>query len=299
MHFPLRLDITHVQELVSSINALGFIDTEAKGLAVELYGPEGDDIRSFNNRLIESSGGRLGQCGYIRFASLEGSHGNFAARAVLSQAVHQDPRVTDGEKICLSKIDQKWLAALRQGLCWTVLRHEVLSTFPEMAQLLQMSGNALQAQAKVESELQLAQKSLKEIMKHPSGCTFQQVEEEIMRSRPLHKEAVPFIFTFCLRFSGGSDSDSFTTTESYIRTLGGGLKSLGAPLWDALTQDHKALAPTWRHMLLRTAFGIGLSVSDVAWFQRVVVKFRAGFKDLAGLYSPPAGHVMVLDLAGS
>ena len=54
-----------------------------------------------------------------------------------------------------------------------------------MAQLLQMSGNALQAQAKVESELQLAQKCLKEIMKHPSGCTFGQVEEEIMRSRPV------------------------------------------------------------------------------------------------------------------
>ena len=191
------------------------------------------------------------------------------------------------------------MAALRQGLCWTILRHEVLSTFPEMAQLLQMSGNALQAQAKVESELQLAQKCLKEIMKHPSGCTFGQVEEEIMRPRPVHREAVPFIFTFCLRFSGGSASASFTTTDSYIRTLGGGLKALGAPVWDALTQDHKALASEWRHMLLRAAFGMGLNVSDVAWFQRVVVKFMEGFQDLAGLYSPPAGHVVVLGLAGS
>ena len=35
---------------------------------------------SIIERLIESSAG-LGQCGHIRFASLAGSHGNFAARS--------------------------------------------------------------------------------------------------------------------------------------------------------------------------------------------------------------------------
>ena len=65
---------------------------------------------SIIERLIESSGG-LGHCGHIRFASLAGSHGNFAARSL----------------VYLS----------RDGPA-------------------QMSGNALQAQAKVESELPLA-----------------------------------------------------------------------------------------------------------------------------------------------
>ena len=134
----LRLDIQHVGALISSINALGYDPMSAKGLAVELgLGEEGKQVRSFNEKLISGSEGRLGSQSTIRFASLDGSHGNYASRSVFSQGVHNDPTrpsQKEGEfhtrKLTVSGWNiskqgslgpssaKKWLPNSRQSYAW-------------------------------------------------------------------------------------------------------------------------------------------------------------------------------------
>jgi len=255
------LDIQHVGALISSINALGYDPMSAKGLAVELgLGEEGKQVRSFNEKLISGSEGRLGSQSTIRFASLDGSHGNYASRSVFSQGVHNDPAITEGGRISHQKINSEWLEHIKAGITWTIIRQEVITEFPSIVCLVQQAGNAVQGQSATESELQVALKISAALTRYPRGCQFSEIEDEIMLSRPSHKECIPFIFQFAVQF--GSETE-FSVTCEYIRALGGGLKAIGSGMWDSLSQSvNQKASVSWRHMLLRASFGAMLSPAD-------------------------------------
>lgn len=259
----MRLDIQHVGALISSINALGYDPLSAKGLAVELgMGEDGQQVRSFNEKLISGSEGRLGSQSHIRFASLDGSHGNFAARCVLTQAKHSDETICEAGSISHKKISQDWLDHIRQGVTWTCIRTEVTQEFPDIICLVQQAGNAVQGQSAVEGELQVMQKIVRALARFPRGCHFGDIEPDIMRSRPSHRESIPFIFQFAVQF--GSQTE-FSVTHDYIRALGGGLKAIGSGMWDSLSQSqsvNQKASVSWRHMMLRASFGAMLSPAD-------------------------------------
>ena len=263
----MRLDTEHVASLVSSINALGFCVSEAKGIAVELTGTIGEEIRKYNSSLIEAANGVLGKESFIRYASLSGSHGNFAARAVLSCAKHTDKNIVDASGfISHEKVNGPWLKHAKAGWQWVVIRAEVLECFPEVSSVIQAAGNAVQGQSKVEGELQLLSKCLKAISQQPPGKSIEwaHVEPQVMRSRPSHTECIPFIFSFSLNYSGGKGSQLCKTTETMIQSLGGGLKALGPEVWDMISQEHRgATNVEWRHMILRACFGSNLGPQDV------------------------------------
>ena len=273
MKSVVRLDTEHVASLVSSINDLGFCLSEAKGIAVELIGSNAEDIRKYNSSLIQESAGVLGKDSFIRYASLSGSHGNFAARAVLSCAKRTDNNIIDASGfISHEKVNGPWLKHARAGWQWVVIRAEVLECFAEVSTVIQAAGNAVQAQSKVESELQLLSKCLHAISSHPGKTVeWSQVEEQVMRSRPIHKESIPFIFLFGLNYSGGKGSQLCKTTEAMIQSLGGGLKSLGPETWDAISQSSGAANVEWRHMILRTCFASNLTPQDATCLIRFLL----------------------------
>lgn len=259
---------------MSSINGLGFCLAEAKAIAVELIGDTAEEIRKYNSSLIQASAGVLGKDSFIRYASLSGSHGNFAARAVLSCAKHTDNNIIDASGfISHEKVNKPWLKHANAGWQWVVIRGEVLDSFPEVSTVIQAAGNAVQGQSKVESELQLFAKCLQAISKHKGKTVeWSQVEEQVMRSRPIHKESIPFIFLFSLNYSGGKDSQLCKTTEAMIQSLGGGLKALGPEIWDVISQSHKGVANVeWRHMILRACFGSNLTPQDATCLIRFLL----------------------------
>ena len=233
----------------------------AKGLAVELgLGEEGKQVRSFNEKLISGSEGRLGSQSTIRFASLDGSHGNYASRSVFSQGVHNDPAITEGGRISHQKINSEWLEHIKAGIAWTIIRQEVITEFPSIVCLVQQAGNAVQGQSATESELEVALKISAALTRYPRGCQFSEIEDEIMLSRPSHKECIPFIFQFAVQF--GSETE-FSVTCEYTRALGGGLKAIGSGMWDSLSQSvNQNASVSWRHMMLRASFGAMLSPAD-------------------------------------
>ncbi|CAE7536952.1 unnamed protein product [Symbiodinium necroappetens] len=214
----------HVHDLLKSICSIGFSQSEVRGICVEVpHGPEGDEIRGFNQRLVSDAGGRLAPVTSLRYASVVGSHANQAARCIWHKVAHDDDRLTVDGKLSLEKleaVDRAWARSIRDGHTWLVVSHELAQEFPQYCLLAQAAGN-------------------------------------ILRSRSPHASALPSIFGFVLKYGGGTEHDSFMArTERHVRAHGFPNRVLGGDMWHALSQDCKGPEQhvSWRHMLLK--FGL-------------------------------------------
>ena len=216
----LGLDPKHVASLVTSINGLGFVEGEAKGIALEIPAtPRGDEVKSFNEKLIRDAEGRLGEgnINHIRFASLEGSHANQACRAVVYKALHDDPDVTVNGRLSMDKISPSWATSIRDGHEWIIVRAEVEAAFPSYAALQQSAGNSVQQSSKPEDDFQIAKKMAKAIevhLKTHDGCQYSDIATEILRSRPPSTSSFPHIFAFVMKCGGGLSGGGQFLVES-------------------------------------------------------------------------------------
>ena len=76
----------HVQDLVSSLAHLGFVEDECKPVCIEVPADSrGDQTRAFNVKLMAQSEGKLPPMdpSRLRFASVMGSHTNMVFRSFL------------------------------------------------------------------------------------------------------------------------------------------------------------------------------------------------------------------------
>ena len=272
----LGLDVSHVQELCNSISELGFVGEKATGIAVEIGADDnGMEVQRFNLQLAESAEGKLGICEakmLLRYASLAGSHANQACRAVWYSAVHPNPELTVNGKLSMEKIPTAWADSIRQGHEWVIVRSEVENAFPDYPRLQQSAENSIQQTSKPEDDLQIVMKMSRAVELHlqmHSGCTYKDIQSEILRSRPPKTAAFPHIFSFVMRLGGGAGGGAFLVeSENYIRSHGMPSRSLGPQLWDALSFEMKGRQHVmWRHMLLKYAFCCeedkALTASDV------------------------------------
>ena len=257
---------SHVHELIKSITSIGYSGGEARGICIEIpHGPDGDEIREFNERLVNDAGGRLAPVTSLRYASVVGSHANQAARCIVHKVTHDDERLTVDGRLSLEKlesVDMAWAKSIREGITWLVVSYEVAREFPQYCLLAQAAGNASGQIAAVEHELQLAKRvnvSIQAFLNRTkkTAVTYQDVSAEILRSRSPHASALPAIFGFVLKYGGGADKDSFMSrTERHIRAHGNPSRALGGDMWHALSQDCKGSEQhvCWRHMLIK--FGL-------------------------------------------
>ena len=261
------LDVAHVQSLVSSINSLGFVSSEAKGIAIEIpSNARGTQMKAFNEKLVRDAEGKLGggNMSLLRYASLEGSHANQASRAVLHKALHSDPDATVNGRLSMDKISPEWAASIRDGHQWIIVRAEVEDAFPQYPALQQSAGNSVQQVSKNEDDLQIAKKMAKAIevrLRTHKGCQYSDIAGDILRSRP-KATAFASIFSFVMKCGGGGAGHAsaggrefLSESESFIRTHGAPGRALGQEFWDALSQETKGSPRiVWRHMLLKCAF---------------------------------------------
>ena len=242
----------HVQDLVSNIAAIGFVESEVKAICVEVpQASSGDVVRAFNKCLVQDAGGKLAPFdpASLRYASIVGSHTNQAFRAIRFNVAHPDGKLTVDGRLSMEKlavIDPAWHTAISQGILWTVISHQVTEEFPQYAPLAQAAGNAAGQIASVEHELQLARKvnlAIERVMRQ-SGQTqvsYSQVSGDILRSRPPNASSLPGIYSFVLKFGGGTGPDAFLQlTERHIRSHGYVNRTLGADLWQALAMELKS-----------------------------------------------------------
>ncbi|CAE7265657.1 unnamed protein product, partial [Symbiodinium microadriaticum] len=265
----LGISASHVSDLISNIASIGYSSAEARAICIEI--PEdsrGDACRDFNCRLAEEANGKLApvQAHLVKYASVVGSHANQACRAFLHGIPHDDQKVTIDGRLSLDKLhvlDPSWCSAIREGMQWMVISHQVCEAFPDYVGLAQSAGNAAAQIASGEGELQLARKvnqAIQEFMSRTGKdtVTYSDVAPGILRSKPPSGSSLPGIFTFVLRYGGGAAHDSFLSrSEKHIRAHGHAARSLGADFWSALSTECKGTTNQrvlFRHMILKLAF---------------------------------------------
>ena len=294
----------HVQDLVSNIAAIGFVESEVKAICVEVpQASSGDVVRAFNKCLAQDAGGKLAPFdpASLRYASIVGSHTNQAFRAIRFNAAHPDGKHTVDGRLSMEKlavIDPAWHTAISQGILWTVISHQVTEEFPQYAPLAQAAGNAAGQIASVEHELQLARKvnlAIERVMRQ-SGQTqvsYLQVSGDILRSRPPNASSLPGIYSFVLKFGGGTGPDAFLQlTERHIRSHGYVNRTLGADLWQALAMELKSKtqhAP-FRHMMIKLGLCGPERILTVTDVKRILTS-----KD--GLQKIAEAEAMILQIA--
>ncbi|CAE7809241.1 unnamed protein product [Symbiodinium sp. CCMP2592] len=271
---------SHVQDLISSIASIGFVETELRSVCVEVPDDHrGDRVREFNRALVAESSSKLApvDMGNIRYASIVGSHSNQTFRAFRAAVMHHDQKVTIDNRLSVEKVatfDQAWATAIKNGVEWTIISYSVTEAFEQFVPLAQSAGNTAAQVAAVEHELQLASKvnrSIDAMLKKQGKSTVQysDIAPEILRSRPPSASALPGIFAFVVKCGGGCDPESFLSkSERHIRARGQPKRSLGPEMWQALSSEVKGKLQYvhWRHMLLKLAFtgqDKVLSASDV------------------------------------
>ena len=154
-----------------------------------------------------------------------------------------------------------------------MVSRQVVERFPAFCKLAQSAANASGHIAREETELQLCRKIFRVLETKAaagkSDLTFQDVKDEVLRSRPRNSGTVPWLFAFTARFSGGSQGHFLDETDQFVRAHGYPSRSLGPEVYKALSADLRGAEQRVlvRHMLLRFAYtsqdNRALSVSDV------------------------------------
>ncbi|CAJ1442551.1 unnamed protein product [Effrenium voratum] len=260
-----------VHSLLHGILAVGWNDACVKPLCVESSGDA--EVERYNLKMVEDAGGLLApvEVGGCRYATLSASHTNQVLR-LISYGWHHEhiedgecPDVTVGGRISgeqLGKVDPLFYKAAQEGIVWTVISSLVLTQYPILANILQEAGNTSGQLQRKEHELQLARRlhheclNLKATMPPGSGVSYSDVRARVTRSRPGCSAALPHIFSFLMKFSGGAEAAALLETERCVKLCGGSSqRDLGASFWDSLGRDLKGGAPVLRlrHAMLRLA----------------------------------------------
>ncbi|CAK8991174.1 unnamed protein product [Durusdinium trenchii] len=232
------IDLAHLQQLMKSIAAVGYVDHGGR-ICVELdsTSPESENTRRFNRKIALESGGRLPPADNIMYATLSGSHLNMASRAIAH-------RCTDA--LSIDAIPSGWRDAIMEGVSWLVLKRTAWIEFPALADLLCQAGNSIQAISKAEDEIQLLRKILQSIRCFKGVPKWVDVSGEVLRSRPRCSASGAGIFGFALRFGGCSmiDAKRAMTNREVLQRAHKAMDVLSA--WDKCTSDFDARAATSR-----------------------------------------------------
>ena len=130
-----------------------------------------------------------------------------------------------------------------------------------MLQLVQAAQNA--TLQKSESEIQLLRRIFSLAKSHASP-DFQSIRKVALSSKPPCAECFPALYSFALRFCGGTEGNLLRETEIFVRSSGH-TRALGLAFWEVLSQDFKRgqeQIPYFRHALMKLALsGSGISTS--------------------------------------
>lgn len=256
----------HVHSLADKIMHLGFDVDQIQPVAVEVDDSNRQAVMDFNLALVLGSNSSLApiDCS-LRFASLASSHCNQVIRGIHYSISHPEGPMTEDGVCSLRKIESKdalFGQAVREGLSWNVIAAEALRMFPSLASVVQSSCNASAQIAQHDHEAQVLRKVLNswiiesQLLQPGHSVDFQKVRSRVMASSPNHSEAVPFMYSFVLKFCGGKAAEFLADTEWFVRESCATNIKVGASIFQALSSDVKGSIPLVhvRHALLKFAY---------------------------------------------
>ncbi|CAK9026065.1 Uncharacterized protein SCF082_LOCUS17338 [Durusdinium trenchii] len=226
-----------VHELIDNISGVGWVDSKVNGIAVEVE----DSHRNFNQQICLAAAGALGTVDSmaLKAVTLCGSHTNYALRLIVQEAFYK---------------------AATTGITFKVLNKEVARQWPDLLPMIQQYGNA--SLQKQEHELQmLCRLHALYVAQHAKGgaVSFAEIKRKALQSRPPCAAAVPALYSFVLKASGGSTGELLKETERFVRQRCSSARSLGADLWEVLAHEPKGFASSgslalFRHAMVKLAY---------------------------------------------
>ncbi|OLP82472.1 hypothetical protein AK812_SmicGene36890 [Symbiodinium microadriaticum] len=231
-----------VLDLVDSIIDVGFVKGRVHAVGVEV---ESQHVRDWNSNLFASANGLLGSMepDLLKVTSICGSHTNSALRLFRDAVPHTNELVCTGGRLSLERLktqDPAFYEAAVDGLSWDVISASVAREAPEILELVSRSGNT--SLQRGEHELQVLRRihglycKMQASGQNPS---FASLKKQILASKPKCATSVPFMFSYCLKASGGQDGVHLKETEQYVRACCPSSRQLGPDLWQALSMDIK------------------------------------------------------------
>lgn len=257
----LMLNATDVHQLLDSISQVGFVPSRIDAIAVEIGSEE---ERLYNQRLVDAAGGALGSMDskVLKVLSLSASHTNWTLRLVACSARHDSAELCVNGALSLEQVkarDAVFAEHVELGLNWRVISREVAEAFPSVLQLIQAAQNA--TLQKSESEIQLLRRIFSLARGHVSP-DFQSIRKVALSSKPPCGECFPALYSFAMKFCGGTEGTFLRETEIFVRSSGQ-TRALGLAFWEVLSQEFKRgqeMIPHFRHAILKLAMS-GSAVS--------------------------------------
>jgi hypothetical protein len=251
-----------------------------------------EDVQSVrdNEAMVEASNHMLAPIveAEVKGLSLTCGHTVQAHRACYFGMPCDDANLSIGGKLCLSRItehDPGLAHAINHGMKWTVIPTWIMKLWPKLPALLQAMGNATGHLQAGEHDLQLFRKLfnawLKEARKSGDGAvSFAVVKDEVLRSNPPNAQAVPQMYNFIVKYSGGMDAYTLGLmhwTETYVKFKAPSKVALSGLVYEALTSELKGSspeeqAPEVRHGILKYMLSEGSARVGIADIKRVLSK---------------------------
>lgn len=206
----LGCDPTEVHGLLNDIGSSGWSWSEVKAVETEVPHPY-IKVQEFNRKLIESSQGMLPEVrpGSVKFASLSATHTNLVLRLFAAGCKHSDERFCTPDHLSMEKLqrhDSTFHEAVMHGLSWDILSSEILSSFPELASLIQLTASISGQLQRKEAQLQLAKRAYacwEKKSKQNLQVKFEDVKADLLRSKPACQESLANLLRFVMQYGGG------------------------------------------------------------------------------------------------
>lgn len=260
-----------VHQLCDDILDVGFNPLEPKPICAELSPDDVVRVQAFNEKLAKKANDTCPlapiQPGSVKFGSLASSHLNQVLRLFKSCSKHDESR---HPSLCqnghlnpdsLKHHDKDFSEAVNRGLQWLVISHVVMHAFPILGQLIQESSNTANQMARREGELQLARRIFNiwkdtQSINPSTSLTFNDMKEQILRSRPAAAPSAPYLFAFVMKFGGGDSAVLLNETEEHVKAHTSSQRFLGPQMWDLVSQNFKGVQHVVRvrHAFIRLAY---------------------------------------------
>ena len=180
-------------------------------------------------------------------------------RCFLDSVPHQESACTLNGCLsleALEKTDLCFYQAAVQGLEWDLVPAHALRLWPQLADIVQRAGNAQLHRG--EHELQMVRRLHKLYLDAASKgpVDFLAIKKMAQASKPGFGSSIPSMYSFALKYAGGSSATYLQETERFVRSNAVSGKALGDDLWAAVAQDIKGdqQCPRVRHAFLKCAY---------------------------------------------
>lgn len=201
----------------------------AKASAVEIP-PDDVEIRKFNDRVAATSCGMIAKPTHeLKIASLECSHTTASLNCIRTSCIHSCSIIADTNgKLSLARLEERspeMAKAVREGIEYLVIKHQVAKKVPRLCPLLSKAGNLDHEAYQHETTWQVLFHM--HAAAQAPGADWSEICLEIGTQKPSLQPILPSLGKFVEKWSGGEAApllhavDRFAKTLAKVRTLPG------------------------------------------------------------------------------